>query len=345
MNSSKESIYSVDDRKYTGLWIRSYQSTLREGITKDPTCRHLFQDLLLKASFGKSNACFNGQHFKLLPGQLVTSIAELEGITAITPNKIRRAIKQLVESGLITMKTTNKGTIITVCDWGNYQGLDNSNHKQIHNTETVNHKTDTITDVSNNLQYNLIEHSQKKIEDLDKRAGVRITPDEANAKQISATASTGHLEQILTEVMNELVEIGSKYREPTKTEKWKKDWEGALSEVIPEVSKQVEENSEDVILVTVNLIKQFFQDLDRRKRSATFAKYFTEDWMKYWPKAEAYIERIKKSEKEKRIEEMMLELQKEFPNKTPDERRRIAQEQLRKTSGYPNIRTKGIRHA
>lgn len=55
------------------------------------------------------------------PGQVATTIGELCTLTGLTTQRTRTAIKHLEECGMLTIKSTNKYSIITICNTGYYE--------------------------------------------------------------------------------------------------------------------------------------------------------------------------------------------------------------------------------
>lgn len=56
------------------------------------------------------------------PGQIVTSISKIASKTGLSAQKIRTALEHLQLTGEITIKPTNKYTLITVRKWHDFQG-------------------------------------------------------------------------------------------------------------------------------------------------------------------------------------------------------------------------------
>ena len=83
-----------------------------------PTCR-LFIHLLLKANYAERN--WHGQTIER--GSCITSYATLASETGLSPEQIKRALKNLTKTGEIKRITTNKNTVICVVKYADFQGL------------------------------------------------------------------------------------------------------------------------------------------------------------------------------------------------------------------------------
>lgn len=77
-------------------------------------------------------------------GQLVTSIASLSVKTGLSVQQTRTCLSNLRKCNQITIKSTNKYSIITICKYEDYQSLESvaqqTNNKQITNEQQTNNK-------------------------------------------------------------------------------------------------------------------------------------------------------------------------------------------------------------
>ena len=67
------------------------------------------------------------------PGQTITSYQQLANATGLSVQNVRTALKKLIKTGDITVKTTNKFTIISVVEWEKYQ--EKENYSPIQNSQ------------------------------------------------------------------------------------------------------------------------------------------------------------------------------------------------------------------
>lgn len=87
---------------------------------------HLFIHLLLKANYRDNT----WQGIVIKRGQLITGLSKLSGNTGLTVSQTRTCLDKLQTTGEITIKTTNKFSIITICKYDTYQSEKNQNSKQ-----------------------------------------------------------------------------------------------------------------------------------------------------------------------------------------------------------------------
>ena len=101
-------------------FVKLHRKLLQWGWYKDHVVKDLFLHLLLTANFDETE----WQGITLHPGDLVTSYKSLSDDLGFSEQQIRTALKKLKTTQEITSKSTNKFTVITVVNWGNYQFVD-----------------------------------------------------------------------------------------------------------------------------------------------------------------------------------------------------------------------------
>ena len=88
---------------------------------------------------------FNGYHIK--PGQVVCGRKQLAKDLGLSESTIRTALKHLKSTNEITIKSTNKFSIITIENWGKYQLNDVDVNQQIN--QQADHQLTSKTAKSN----------------------------------------------------------------------------------------------------------------------------------------------------------------------------------------------------
>ena len=92
----------------------------------DTVVKVTFLHILLTANFKETN--YKG--IDLRPGQLITTIKQLSEETGQTERQTRRALDKLKRSNELSIKASNKFSVITVENWAKYQGLDETEGEQ-----------------------------------------------------------------------------------------------------------------------------------------------------------------------------------------------------------------------
>ena len=78
--------------------------------------------ILLLASATSKQWVWQGHQFKVCPGQFITSLNSLADKAKVSVQSVRSAIARLEKLGFLTNESTKSGRLITVRNWGRYQG-------------------------------------------------------------------------------------------------------------------------------------------------------------------------------------------------------------------------------
>ena len=118
---------------------------------RDSNMVHVFLHLLLTANYSDSR--FQG--FLVKRGQLITGRLKLATTLGLTEMQIRTCLNKLKSTNEITIKSTNKFSIITICKYDSYQSnsiKDNQQNNQQDNQRTTNEQptNNQQTTTSNN---------------------------------------------------------------------------------------------------------------------------------------------------------------------------------------------------
>lgn len=107
-------------------WIKVFRSLLDWEWYKKPNMVHLFIHLLLSANHESKK----WQGIEIKRGQLVTGRKSLSKATGISERSIRTCLEMLKTTSELTIKTTNKYSIITICKYDDYQELKSTSDQQ-----------------------------------------------------------------------------------------------------------------------------------------------------------------------------------------------------------------------
>jgi hypothetical protein len=101
----------------TSGWIKLHKSLLDWEWFKDHKTVHVFNYCLLKANFKEGK--FQG---KVVPaGSFVTGRKQIAQDTGLSEQEVRTAIFKLKSTSNLTIKSTSKYSIISICNWEKYQ--------------------------------------------------------------------------------------------------------------------------------------------------------------------------------------------------------------------------------
>lgn len=113
-------------------WIKLHRNSLDSSVFANPNVWFVWSWCLLKASHDTYKFPFNGEDIQIVPGQFVTgrdkALIELKGLTS---QNYRTAIKYLEKTQRLTIKVTNKFSLITVNKWAEYQYDNQQTNQQL----------------------------------------------------------------------------------------------------------------------------------------------------------------------------------------------------------------------
>ena len=101
----------------TDRWIKTYEKLLKWEWYGDPLMVATLIHLLIKANWKDKK--WRGVNVKR--GQLITSRTRLADEIGLTERQLRTCLERMQETGEIACETTNRYTIITICNYDIYQ--------------------------------------------------------------------------------------------------------------------------------------------------------------------------------------------------------------------------------
>lgn len=131
-------------------WHREFMN--HPVIAKDPEHIAVWLYLLSNAAHAGYEVRFKGENIMLKPGQLITGSTTIAKKMKIDLNKVRRIISNFKEAELIDRKISNKNSLITIIEWGKFQGGDTQNDIQEKAETQVNARVSSVTNVKSDIQ-------------------------------------------------------------------------------------------------------------------------------------------------------------------------------------------------
>ena len=125
--------YSPDSTMERG-WVKNFRKIKEWEWYKKPLMAHLFQHLIREANH-KDN---NWQGIIIKRDQIATGREKLSKETGLTSQEVRTCLKNLKKSKELTIKSTNKYSIITICNYEIYQNKEESTNQQPNQQLTSN---------------------------------------------------------------------------------------------------------------------------------------------------------------------------------------------------------------
>lgn len=132
----------MEEENFAQGWISCYRSFINWEWFVDSKMVHIFFYCLLKANH-KDNS-WKGQIIK--KGSFITSYEGISKATGISVQSTRTCLRKLKLTGEISLKSTNKYTLVTVLKYGIYQS---SNLKLTINQQSTNNQLTTNNNDNN----------------------------------------------------------------------------------------------------------------------------------------------------------------------------------------------------
>ena len=114
-------------------WIKLYRQIQNKGYYKKSHYVHLWVHLLLNANHKDNEFMWNGDLILIKEGQLLTGRKELSAGTGISQSTIERILKMLENEHQIMQRKTTKFRIITIINWKDFQGGQQTDNKRTTN--------------------------------------------------------------------------------------------------------------------------------------------------------------------------------------------------------------------
>lgn len=153
-----------------GGWIKVPRSIIQWNWYDDIITKSVFLHLLLLAN----HTDVKWRAINIRRGQLVTSYVHLSQTLHIPMQQVKTAIKHLKSTNEITTKSTNKYTLITICQYDSYQNVDERTNLQ---TNQQNDSQVTFNQLATNFQLTTNKNSNNENKNKElKKSENSVTP-------------------------------------------------------------------------------------------------------------------------------------------------------------------------
>lgn len=131
-------------------YIKLFRQIIEWEWYQDNNTKSLFIHLLLKANFIDKN--WKGIDIKR--GQVLTGLKSLSKQTGLSVQSLRTSIKRLKSTHEVTVQATNKYSIITICNYNDYNELNETannlaNNQSTNNQQATNKQLTTTKNIKN----------------------------------------------------------------------------------------------------------------------------------------------------------------------------------------------------
>lgn len=111
-------------------WIKLHRKLLESPVFRDSKLLHTWIMCLLEAAHAEHVTLLGRREVSLQPGEFVTGRQRAGQTTGLTEQEVRSALKTLESMRMIERRSTNKGSVVMVKNWGKYQTSDSETSKQ-----------------------------------------------------------------------------------------------------------------------------------------------------------------------------------------------------------------------
>lgn len=178
-------------------FIKLHRKLVAWGWYQDYVVKDVFLHLLLTANFKDTS----WRDITLKEGQLVTGTKKLAEDLGFSRQQVRTALDKLKSTNEITIKSTNKYSIITVVNWGDYQ----SSEESLTNTSTKSATNEQPTHPVNKLLTSLInlQNSTNKSTSKEELESLINRDIEKIIKEVSTSTLTNEQPTSNQQITNE----------------------------------------------------------------------------------------------------------------------------------------------
>lgn len=151
-------------------WVKIHRKLKETSFYTNSKILHLFIHLVLSANHKEKKFYWNGKETIIKKGELITGLNKLSKETGMSIQSIRTALTALKSTSTITIKSTNKFSIIQIVNYAKYQSdeeksTSESTSKLTNNQQTNNKQLTTNNNDNNNnniyIKY-IYDKNQKK---------------------------------------------------------------------------------------------------------------------------------------------------------------------------------------
>lgn len=153
-------------------WIMLHRKLLDHSIFKNYKLLQVFLFCLLKASHKDHELTIGDQIIELKPGQLATGRKSIARHTGLSEQNVRTALKKLEKMGILTIKSTNKYSVISITKWDSHQQI---NQQLTSKKPATNQQLTTNKNVKNGNNENNGNKSLVKLANAVQPIGILLT--------------------------------------------------------------------------------------------------------------------------------------------------------------------------
>lgn len=148
-------------------WIKLHRSIMNHWVYDDYEMEHYWIDLLLLANHKQHKKYIFKNLIVIEAGQHHTSVRQLSARWNVSKDKVRSVLKTFEQDNMIITEKIYNGTLITIVNYGIYQGRKDTDKDTDSYTDSYTHQdtdkdTDSILTRSNKNDIRMIKNDKEK---------------------------------------------------------------------------------------------------------------------------------------------------------------------------------------
>jgi hypothetical protein len=147
-------------------WIKLYRCLLDKPIWNKSTKEQkvVLITILLDVNHDAKEWEWKGEKFNILPGQTITSLENIATKAGVSIQNVRSALKRFEKLEFLTNESTKTGRLITVLNWGFYQGDFDTPNKETNKdlTKTQQRPNKEVTTNNNDKNDKNVNNEKKE---------------------------------------------------------------------------------------------------------------------------------------------------------------------------------------
>ena len=230
-------------------YIKLWRKSLDAGWLQNPKLWTFWCWCLMKATHREYDQIVGCQQVHLMPGEFVFGRKKASKELRMSEQSIRTFIDFLKTSQNLTIKTTNKFSVISIINWNTYQGNEFENNQQINqpltnksekiNQQLTNKQPTKDSEIVDKTTYNLLELLENNEKSTDKSEKINHKQEYKNKRTKEYTSDflkfydaypkhkgkeqAWKTWQKLNGTMPTVDDLILKIQEQSKSEQWTKD--------------------------------------------------------------------------------------------------------------------------
>lgn len=129
--------------RHTGGWVKLWRKAALGDIGSNYTRGGMFGAIIAMANIQASKVSWQGKPRDLERGEIVTSMTELASLGEVDRSTVLRHLNYLVLRGTVTLEKSNRGILLKIVNYEQYQGVDASGPHRAQQQPHIRHNNST----------------------------------------------------------------------------------------------------------------------------------------------------------------------------------------------------------